>query len=78
MQILGKFELFRQTIPPTPIYYDPPSPHSGFQSSYVVEKCELYFFEMRSSHEVHIDIILLSLLLLLSSSKVPIWYSEHF
>ena len=25
MQILGKFELFRQTFPPTPIYYDPPN-----------------------------------------------------
>ena len=23
MQILGKFEFFRQTFPPTPIYYDP-------------------------------------------------------
>ena len=23
MQILGKFELFPQTFPPTPIYYDP-------------------------------------------------------
>ena len=23
MQILGKFELFRQTFPPTPLYYDP-------------------------------------------------------
>ena len=24
MHILGKFELFRQTFPPTPLYYDPP------------------------------------------------------
>ena len=24
MQIFGKFELFSQTFPPTPIYYDPP------------------------------------------------------
>ena len=29
MQILGKFERFRQSLPPCPIYYDP-SPNLGF------------------------------------------------
>ena len=31
MQILGKFEIFCQTFPPTPIHYDPPPPIDIFQ-----------------------------------------------